>query len=172
MNIRGKMRMRAQARYEVAIEHLVPDEDGAYATEEVAEKMADQVAIDARAMQLRQAKADLEMLRHEDDDEPGNLQLNLFGEGRLIAYDPHRLVLGPNDRIIAHHLAPLEYKEAERDRAREHLELAQAKEAIKAREVLVFGRWVREQLASGRNIRTLTWGNCIAETGILRQRSP
>lgn len=169
-SIRSKMQQRAGMRYQAAIGKLKPAADGSYDQDDVAEKMADQVAVDVRAMQWRQAMIDLQLLRQEDDDEGGTLQLNLFGEGRLSDYDPNRLVLGPNNRIIEHYLAPLEYKQAERDRARENLERAQAKEAIKAREVEVMAAWSLEQLAAGREPRDLTWGNCVAERGILRQR--
>lgn len=161
--------LRALERYTRATAKLKPAEDGSYDVDEVTEAMADDVAIDVRNMQLRQAKLDLQLLRKDDDDdEPSASQLNLFGEGRLVDYDPDRLVLGSNNRIVLHHMAPLEYKVAERDRATENLERARDKEARKQREVAIFSRWSSEQMAGGRNYRDLTWGNCVRETGILR----
>jgi hypothetical protein len=166
------MRARAQARYDLAIVGLKPAEDNSYDMDEVAEKMADQVAIDTRVMQIRQAKQDLQLLRgdEEDDDDSDHspLQLNLFGEGRLVDYDPFRLVLGPKNRVVAHHLATLEYKVEERNRATENLRRAHVKEACKAREVEIFAAWSLEQLRLGRKARDLIWGNCVTETGILR----
>lgn len=170
MNIQGKMRLRAAARYEAATAKLKPAEDGSYDQDEVAEKMADMVAIDTRAMQLRQAMQDLRLLRGDDDDECGepSAQLNLFGEGRLVDYDPFRLVLGPRNRVIVHYMAPLEYKEEERNRATLNRERAEAKEVRKAREVQIFAAWAGSQVVLGRNPLELIWGNCVRETGILR----
>lgn len=173
-SIRGRMYARAAARYEAATAKLKPAEDGSYDQDEVAEKMADVMAIDIRAMQMRQAMQDLRLLRgdddHCDDDEDAvpTSQLNLFGEGRLVDYDPYRLVLGPRNRVIVHHLATLEFKEEERNRATLNRERAQDKEARKAREVVIFAKWSSEQLARGRNPLQLTWGNCVVESGILR----
>lgn len=168
-SIRAKMRARAQARYDIAIAELKPAEDSSYDMDAVAEKIADQIPVDARAMQIRGAKQDLELLRGEDDEpEDAQLRLNLFGEGRLVEYDPLRLVLGPNNRVVAHHLAPLEYKVEERDRATLNRQRAEAKEACKAREVEIFAKWSREQLALGRKPLDLVWGQCVVETGILR----
>jgi hypothetical protein len=136
----------------------------------VAERIADRIVVDVRAMQMRQATTDLELLRREDADDPGELQLNLFGEGSLVDYDPRRLVLGPNNRIVEHCLAPLDYKRAERDRAKANLDRAEAKHAIKHREVELFAKWSLEQRAAGRPTLDLTWGRCVNELGILRQR--
>lgn len=169
--VQAKMRARAQARYDIAIRQLEPAEDQSYDMDEVAEKIADQISIDARVMQLRQAKQDLALLRREEDDDESDgpqLRLNLFGEGRLVDYDPFRLVLGPRNRVVTHHLAPLEYKVEERNRAKLNRELAQAKEAIKAREVDIFAAWSSEQIGQGRDPQDLIWGNCVRETGILR----
>ena len=81
MNIRGKMRARAAARYQVAIAKLKAASDGSYDQDEVAEKMADMVAVDVRVMQLRQAMQDLQILR---GDLAGNsLGLDLYA---LLAY--------------------------------------------------------------------------------------
>jgi hypothetical protein len=172
--IRGRMYARAAARYQAATAKLKPAEDGSFDQDEVADKMADMVAIDVRVMQVRQAMQDLRLLRGDDDDcnDDGetSLQLNLFGEGRLVDYDPYRLVLGPRNRVIVHHLATLEYKEEERNRATLNRQRAEDKEARKAREVHVFARWSSEQLMNGRNPLELTWGNCVHETGILRER--
>jgi hypothetical protein len=172
-SIRGRMYARAAARYEAATAKLKPAEDGSYDQDEVAETMADVMAIDIRAMQLRQAMQDLRLLRGDDEDCPGEdgmptSQLNLFGESRLVDYDPYRLVLGPRNRVIVHHLATLEFKEEERNRATLNRERAAAKEARKAREVQIFAKWSSEQLARGRNPLLLTWGNCVLESGILR----
>lgn len=166
---RHRLYLRAKARYDRATAKLTPAADGSYDVDEVAAQMAAAVSIDVPSMQMRQARQDLQLLRHDDeDDENSPLQLNLFGEGRLVDYDPMRLVLGGNNRVILHHQAPLEYKVAERDRASENLEHALAKEARKQREVEVFSRWSHEQLALGRLPRELIWGNCVRETGILR----
>jgi hypothetical protein len=169
------MYARAAARYKVATAKLKPAEDGSFDQDEVAEKMADAVAIDVRTMQLRQAMQDLRLLRGDDDDDcdddgQTSLQLNLFGEGRLVDYDPFRLVLGPRNRVIVHYLATLEYKEEERNRAKLNRERAEDKEARKAREVYIFARWSSEQLANGRAPLELTWGSCVREAGILRER--
>ena len=60
---------RQDARYRAAIAKLTPDERGAYDMDEVAEKMADMVAVDVCVMQMRQAMLDLQMLRGDDDDD-------------------------------------------------------------------------------------------------------
>jgi len=173
MNIRTRMRLRAQARYEAATAKLTPAKDGSFDMDDVAEKMADALTIDVRAAQLRQAMADLQLLRGDDEDDgPGvpAAQLNLFGEGRLVDYDPFRLVLGPRNRVIVHYLATLEYKEEERTRATLNRVRAAEKEARKAREVQLFAAWSGAQAAAGRNPLHLTWGRCVEEIGILRRR--
>jgi hypothetical protein len=171
MNIRQKMRARAASRYAAATAKLTPAEDRSYDQDEVAEKMADMVRIDVRVMQMRQAMEDLRLLRGDDDDDEGTLaQLNLFGEGRLVDYDPFRLVLGPHNRVIVHHLATLEYKEEERNRATVNRQRAEDKETRKKREVQIFAKWAGAQAAEGRDPLELTWGRCVVETGILRER--
>jgi hypothetical protein len=171
-SIHWKMRARALARYNSATAKLKPADDGSFDQDEVAEKMADAVKVDIRVMQMRQAMQDLRLLRgddhDDDDDDDPPAQLNLFGEGRLVPYDPDRLVLGPNNRVILHRLAPLAFKAEEHARATLNLERAQEKEARKAREVQILAKWSREQVSLGRAPLELTWGNCVREAGILR----
>jgi hypothetical protein len=107
----------------------------------------------------------------EDDDDDGpQLKLSLPKHNDTYSYDPERLIKDSVGNIIEEKDAPFDFKVAEMARSGENLHRASTWHTRKTRQVAHFQEWMAKQIEAGRPLRELTWGNCIKETGILREK--
>lgn len=87
-----------------------------------------------------------------------------------VAHEPHQILMSADgSHAIEKEHATVDHFITKQEKREENLK-RQAKVVDYGRaELAHFQRWQNEQIASGRPTLDLTWGNCIRETGILRE---
>lgn len=170
-SIAAKMRARNEALYARAIKGLTRKENGGFDDDELLEAMARLLRedIDPERMSRQRAKDVLRNLAEVpgvDNDEPGGLQLNLFGD--QYGYNPLRLIKDGMGSTIEEANATLDFMLADMARSADHARRTATWSSRKANQTQYFQIWVMEQRRAGRAEAKLTWGNCVQETGILR----
>jgi hypothetical protein len=130
--------------------------------------LATLITVDLDRERLRRAKEIISNKAKPGGVDPaGAAQLFLPGLDPYF-YEPDRLVRDDAGRIIENYKATIKFKQADARRARDHAADAQKWASRKTEESEIQSAWATEQALKGRPALDLTWGNCVAETGLLR----
>jgi hypothetical protein len=162
------MRARAEALIERAKARLPRDEMGRLNEDRLDEAVAALLPpIDAERVQIRRARALIELLKRPGSTEPdGQLVLPLAYTIEPYPYEPARLVSNGLGQIIEANRAPTETKAAQALRARLNADRAGRQASRLTAEAELFQKWALEQAIAGRSPLELTWGNCVHEMGL------
>jgi hypothetical protein len=173
-SVAAKIRARNQALYDRAIKGLQRKPTGGFDDIELHDALARLLRerIDPDMIASQRAAAVIEGLSRvpgsdDDDDGAGGQQLNLFGD--QYGYNPLRLIKGPDNTIIEEERATLPFMLADLVRSTENARRAMVWNSRKAQQAQHFQKWAREQADAGRPDTEITWGNCVRETGLLRE---
>jgi hypothetical protein len=174
-SVAAKLRARNQALYDRAIKGLKRKKGGGYDEDEVRDALARLLRerIDPDVIASQRAAAVIEGLSRvpgsddDDDDGAGGLQLNLFGDH--YGYNPLRLIKDAAGQIIEEERATLPFMLAELTRSTVNARRAMVWNSRKAQQAQHFQKWISEQERRGRPVTDITWGNCVRETGLLRE---
>jgi hypothetical protein len=174
-NVSKKLRAHYQRLYDQASKGLKRNPDKSLVEDEVRKALANLVRekLDIDAMAQQKAAHIIESLTKQegedgdDGEDDSHLQLNLFGEH--YAYNPGRLVKDSAGNIIEEDKATLSFLLAELARSSENVARATKWNSRKARKAAFFQQWVQAEMAKGRKVLELTWGNCAKETGIITE---
>jgi hypothetical protein len=174
-SVAAKIRARNEALYARAIKGLTRKKTGGFDDDELHNAMAALLRenIDPDHIASQRAAAVLENLARVpgsdgDDDGPGGLQLSLFGDH--YGYNPLRLIKGPDNTIIEEERATLPFMMADLARSTENARRAMIWNNRKVQQAQHLQQWTDQQRELGRPAADLTWGNCVRETGLLRER--
>ncbi|RVL26632.1 hypothetical protein [Sinorhizobium meliloti] len=125
--------------------------------------------VDADTIQEQRAKRIIEKWQR-DGSTPNVGQIWLPGFDP-ISHEPLKLIASiDGKRMVEKDRASLEFLEAGQERRIENLKRVEQRVRIGQAEIDEMRRWQREQLALGRPVLDLTWGNCIREAGLLHEK--
>lgn len=86
------------------------------------------------------------------------------------AYDPKALMQGRDpEQVIEREFAPTDFWDAKIERQTQNIDKAVASRDVTFKERDHFVKWAQAQQLAGRPALELTFGNCIRETGVLRE---
>jgi len=167
-----KTRLRYELLYSAAKAKVKPNPDKSVLEASVHVELTKLILGDLDPHQMAEAKASaiIEALTKQPDDDGGGAhQLNLFGD--TYSYNPMRLIKDDDGNIIEEEHATVSFKVAELARASANANRIVMWNNRKAQQLRHFQRWATTEAAKDRKAAELTWGNCIRETGVLRQKS-
>lgn len=148
---------------------LPKDEDGGVDGDALIERLMEILPFDVDAARRARAIAVL-----EGSTRPGGSRV----EGQLylpgcepVDWEPYGQILDADGKYHDRISAPLKAYQAEADRARANVDNAVKQSNIKAQQAAIFSQWAVSEALKGRPRRELIWGNCIAETAILRPKA-
>lgn len=135
---------------------------------ELEQVLASLIEIDTNKEKLRRAKDIIANQKKHGSIDPATATQLVLPLGDSYAYEPDRLVSDGAGRIIENCKATIRFKQADARRSREKVAEQQIWASRKTEESEIFSAWATEQALKGRPALDLTWGNCVAETGLLK----
>lgn len=148
--------------------HVARDKEQGMQEVALEQALARLIEVDPDKEKLRKAKEIIaNQKKHGGIDPVTAAQLSL-PLGDSYAYEPDRLISDDTGRIIENCKATIRFKQADARRAREKVAEQQVWASRKTEESEIFSSWATEQALKGRPALDLTWGNCIAETGLIK----
>jgi len=139
--------------------------DGSLNEEKLVEALAKRVPFDVETERRRKAKTIIDRAKRPGSTRKDG-QLMLPGFNKPYGYEPDRLVSDETGDIIENSRVLPRFKSAQVSRAEVNVEDAVEQLRRISTENKHFQAWALEQALNGRPAFELTWGNCIAETGL------
>lgn len=157
--------MNGEQSYRFAMANAERNPDGSVVEESLIGIVNNVVDFDAEKEKLGYARRIVSARKKPGQTAPrGKVALPGLG---LREYEPERLVADDDGNVIENSRASARHKRAEARRSATHADRANERAAQDEAEAYLIEKWEREQRAIGRDPRELTFGQCVAELGLL-----